>query len=86
MEVKATVKTEKVYNLTINGKQFDGFRVESEWEGFKKLVNSAGSVIIASFPHLTLENAFDFINPLGIEKEISVNIVSLSPGLLDEVV
>ena len=54
------IKKVEVFSIIINDEHFGEFHVESEWEGFKKLTNDKGNVIIitSDLPD-NLINVFD---------------------------
>ncbi len=83
MKIEATVKTEKLYSFTINGESFDGFKVKSEWEGLKKLINGRDT-IIADFG---TGNIFEDLMTNFLEVDVEGNkkpiqIIKASPDII----
>lgn len=80
--MKATIKREEVFTLTVGEVTIPDLRVKSKWNGMSELVNGKGEVLIVS--GLSSSNPFaDVMDAvLGVRPDVEVRIVSGSPALL----
>jgi len=57
--MQAKIKKTEVFDFEINGATYEGFKKESEWEGFVKYRNKQGEIIVMSDPRpVELMNQF----------------------------
>lgn len=81
-----TLKQEPIFTLCLNGAEYPGFKVESEWEGFKKLQHIAADqyVIVATDKACgTFAEAIDtmFAGFLKRAPEAAYYPIACTPGL-----
>lgn len=74
--MKAKLKPTSSFQVEIQGKCVGEFRVESEWNGFSKLVGFGGGEIIVNRP------ASFFSDLMKLDEE--ADVVRISPQLIPE--
>lgn len=78
--MKAFIEQVNRYTLTINGVKYEGFELESEWNGFAKYVGPKGTVIV-SRPDVLVGDVF--ANIFG-KSDIGCDVVKASPSLISD--
>lgn len=90
--MKAKIIPSKNVTVEIDGRPISGnFRVESEWEGFMKLVSDSPRETIIVYKPARPQNPWDFILPIfgggqspekteSIETDVVASTVKLTPA------
>lgn len=77
MNVIALLRPEQHYAVSLNGRPVGTFRVESRWEGWMKLVDKDGQVVIAEEPAAMAQSMASVFG-----HEIQSQVLKASPSLL----
>lgn len=80
--MKIKLIPEKVFSIQIGEKVLPNFRVVSEWEGFNKLVNSSGQVVIVTSVEAEKPFASMFNGLFDNVETQDVILVKASPDLV----
>lgn len=77
--MKATVRTERFYDIEIGGVMKEDWREVSRWNGLQELERKGQKLIVATEDDGLL---FGILGPaIGESKESALKVVSASPGL-----
>ncbi|QPI62419.1 hypothetical protein [Vreelandella venusta] len=77
--MKATVRTERFYDIEIGGVMKEGWREVSSWNGLKELERKGEKLIVVTEDHGLM---FEIFGPtVGESKESELKVVSASPSL-----
>jgi len=79
---KISLKREEIFTLTINNIELTGMQKESEWEGFIKLKNTTGSVILTSDESNT-DKVFNMAFGGQFAKEPNYQLIKASPQIIE---
>ncbi|MCG7598816.1 hypothetical protein MHM84_03395 [Halomonas sp. McH1-25] len=80
--MKLAIKPERIYTLTIGGKEEPGWQKESEWEGMTKLRKGDETIIVTS----ERSTVGLFGSMFGMEEKPSeVQLISASPSVVERV-
>ncbi|RUR38527.1 hypothetical protein [Vreelandella populi] len=77
--MKATVRTERFYDIEIGGVMKEGWQEVSRWNGFQELARKGEKLIVVTDDHGLM---FEIFGPtVGESKDSELKVVSASPGL-----
>lgn len=77
--MKATVRTERFYDIEIGGVMKEGWREVSSWNGLKELERKGQRLIVTTEQHLDLFDIFGV--DIGCEKNTAIHVLTASPDL-----
>ena len=80
------VKIEQVnkYKVTIDGKEYDGFSCDGEWEGFLKFSGPEGELVVHDPKDTSFDDIFGVMFGAKKERPIEFSVVKITPGLLPD--
>lgn len=84
--MKAQLKREEIYTLTVGGRKLTNLEAHSHWEGMTKLVGPEGELIVSglkrggSFSE-TFDAIFGDIFCTGSESDVVIHLASPALGL-----